>query len=88
MSFFYCKTRCGAIKYTTNTFLATKVSFANEIYEICERLDIDYDKVEKWKNLQSVQAVDCIASKISHKWIVLHSLKLRTDNHVIVEKLE
>ena len=26
-------------------FLATKVSFANEMYEICEGLDVDYDKV-------------------------------------------
>ena len=34
------------VKYMTNTFLATKVSFANEMYQICMRLDIDYDKVE------------------------------------------
>ena len=33
------------IKYVTNTFLATKISFANEMYQICQRLDIDYDKV-------------------------------------------
>ena len=33
------------IKYVTNTFLATKVSFANEMYQICNALDIDYDKV-------------------------------------------
>ena len=33
------------IKYLTNTFLAVKVSFANEIYAICESLGIDYDKV-------------------------------------------
>lgn len=33
------------IKYVTNCFLATKVSFANEMYQICENLDIDYDKV-------------------------------------------
>jgi len=33
------------VKYITNTFLATKVSFANEMYEICEYLNIDYDKV-------------------------------------------
>jgi UDPglucose 6-dehydrogenase len=33
------------IKYVTNTFLATKVSFANEMYQICQELDIDYDKV-------------------------------------------
>tara|TARA_R110001592_G_scaffold79122_1_gene237046 strand:+ start:1250 stop:2104 length:855 start_codon:yes stop_codon:yes gene_type:complete len=33
------------VKYVTNCFLATKVSFANEMFEICEYLDIDYDKV-------------------------------------------
>jgi UDPglucose 6-dehydrogenase len=33
------------IKYVTNTFLATKISFANEMYQLCEALDIDYDKV-------------------------------------------
>tara|TARA_B100001287_G_scaffold226306_1_gene196054 strand:+ start:96 stop:935 length:840 start_codon:yes stop_codon:yes gene_type:complete len=33
------------VKYVTNSFLATKVSFANEMYEICNGLDIDYDKV-------------------------------------------
>jgi UDPglucose 6-dehydrogenase len=36
------------VKYMTNTFLATKVSFANEIFEICERLGIDYDKVTEY----------------------------------------
>jgi len=33
------------VKYVTNCFLATKVSFANEMYEICQGLGIDYDKV-------------------------------------------
>jgi UDPglucose 6-dehydrogenase len=33
------------IKYVTNSFLAMKVSFANEMYQICQALDIDYDKV-------------------------------------------
>lgn len=33
------------VKYTTNTFLATKVAFANEIYDVCQKLDVDYDKV-------------------------------------------
>ena len=33
------------VKYTTNTFLATKVSFANEIKMICDKIDVDYDKV-------------------------------------------
>ena len=33
------------VKYVTNCFLATKVSFANEIYEICQKMDISYDGV-------------------------------------------
>tara|TARA_Y100001973_G_C5170208_1_gene318590 strand:- start:477 stop:1358 length:882 start_codon:yes stop_codon:yes gene_type:complete len=33
------------VKYTTNCFLATKVSFANEMYQICEALGLDYDKL-------------------------------------------
>ena len=36
------------VKYFTNTFLATKVSFANEMYLICENLGIDYDKVVEY----------------------------------------
>ncbi len=32
-------------KYTTNLFLATKVSFFNDIYSLCEKLDIKYDDV-------------------------------------------
>ena len=32
-------------KYTANTFFATKLSFFNEIYQICEKLDIDYNKL-------------------------------------------
>lgn len=33
------------IKYVTNIFLATKVSFANEMYQLCEGLGIDYNTV-------------------------------------------
>jgi len=39
------------VKYTTNAFLSTKVSFANEIYEICERVGADYDKVVEYATL-------------------------------------
>jgi UDPglucose 6-dehydrogenase len=31
-------------KYTVNTFLATKVWYFNKIYEVCEGLNIDYQK--------------------------------------------
>jgi UDPglucose 6-dehydrogenase len=36
------------VKYFVNCFLATKVSFANEMKQICEKLDIDYDKVVEY----------------------------------------
>jgi len=36
------------VKYMTNTFLATKVSFANEMFQICDMLNIDYDKVVEY----------------------------------------
>ncbi len=36
------------VKYMTNTFLATKVSFANEMFQICDKLNIDYDKVVEY----------------------------------------
>jgi len=38
-------THAEMVKYLTNTFLSVKVSFANEIYELCNELGIDYDKV-------------------------------------------
>ena len=36
------------VKYFTNTFLATKVSFANEMKQICDEINIDYDKVVEY----------------------------------------
>ncbi len=36
------------VKYFTNCFLATKVTFANEMYQFCQKLDIDYDKVTEY----------------------------------------
>ncbi len=36
------------VKYFINCFLATKVSFANEIKQICDSTDIDYDKVVEY----------------------------------------
>jgi UDPglucose 6-dehydrogenase len=34
-----------AIKYATNAFLATKVSFANELANLCQALGVSYDEV-------------------------------------------
>lgn len=33
------------VKYTTNTFLSVKVSFANEIYDLCQAGNIDYNEM-------------------------------------------
>jgi len=44
-------THAEMVKYTTNIFLATKVSLANELYQICERLNVDYDKVVEYATL-------------------------------------
>jgi nucleotide sugar dehydrogenase len=41
------------IKYFTNAFLATKVSFANEMYELCNALNLDYDKVIEYATLDT-----------------------------------
>lgn len=41
------------VKMMTNNFLAVKVSFANEMYQICQALgeDVDYDKVVEYAKL-------------------------------------
>lgn len=43
----YCmdSTSAEMVKYTTNSFLAVKCSFANEIKQICDKLEIKYDEV-------------------------------------------
>lgn len=38
-------TEAELVKYITNCFLAMKVSFANEMYDICQKLDVDYQSV-------------------------------------------
>ena len=39
-------THAEMVNYLTNTFLSTKVSFANDIYQICQEDAGDYDTVE------------------------------------------
>lgn len=38
-------TESEAIKYFSNTFLATKVAYFNLIYDLCQKLNIDYNSV-------------------------------------------
>jgi len=40
-------TSAEMVKYMANCYLATKVIFANEMYEICEKLEIKYEEVKK-----------------------------------------
>jgi UDPglucose 6-dehydrogenase len=43
---FYCSAKEASItKYSINSFLATKVAFFNQIYDICQSNNIDYDVV-------------------------------------------
>ncbi len=34
------------VKYFSNTFLATKVIFANQIYDLCQKLSVSYDTIK------------------------------------------
>lgn len=35
------------VKYMANTFLATKVVFANEFFELCQKFEVKYEEVKK-----------------------------------------
>ena len=52
-----------AIKYFRNAFLATKVSFFNEIYDFCKAYDINFDQVQK-----GVTADNRIGESHSYVW--------------------
>lgn len=34
-------------KYTLNTYFATKITFFNEIHELCEKMNVDYQKLKE-----------------------------------------
>jgi UDPglucose 6-dehydrogenase len=38
-------TSAEMVKYIRNCYLATRLSFFNEIYQVCEKLDLNYEKV-------------------------------------------
>ncbi len=40
-------TTAEMVKYMANTFLATKVIFANEMFELCQKFGIKYEEVKK-----------------------------------------
>ncbi len=40
-------TSAEMVKYMANTYLALKVAFANQIYDLCQKLDIHYEEIMK-----------------------------------------
>ena len=40
-------TTAEMVKYMANCYLATKVIFANEMYDICEKVEVKYEEVKK-----------------------------------------
>ena len=38
-------TEAEAVKYFGNTWFSTKVIFANQIYDLCQKLGLDYDRI-------------------------------------------
>jgi UDPglucose 6-dehydrogenase len=46
-------TEAEMVKYFGNTFLSTKVIFANQMYDLCESLGISYDAVKETAALDS-----------------------------------
>jgi len=91
-------THAEMVKYFTNCFLATKVSFANEMYSLCNALELDYDKVVEYATLDkrlgnthwSVPGPDgdlgfgghCLPKDLSG---LLHlTIELKSDNNVLM----
>jgi len=50
-------TEAEMVKYTKNCFLAVKVSYFNEMYKLCEKLNVDYE---------SVRSVACDDPRLGH----------------------
>ena len=46
-------THAEMVKYVTNTYLASKVAYANEIHKLCTALELDYDKVVEYATLDT-----------------------------------
>lgn len=40
-------TAAEMVKYMANTYLATKVAFANEIFDLCQKLGVKYEEVKE-----------------------------------------
>jgi UDPglucose 6-dehydrogenase len=44
---------CELFKYTLNTYFGTKITFFNEIYDLCEKMNVDYQKLKELFSLDS-----------------------------------
>lgn len=44
-------TSAEMVKYIRNCYLGTRLSFFNEIYQVCEKLDVNYDLVKDYAGL-------------------------------------
>ena len=44
---------CELFKYTLNTYFGIKITFFNEIYDLCEKMNVDYQKLKKLFSLDS-----------------------------------
>lgn len=51
-------TEAEILKYYSNTFNALRVTFANVMYEICDRLDSDYEKILETYLLRKTSSPD------------------------------
>lgn len=44
---------CELFKYTLNTYFGVKITFFNEIYDLCETMNVDYQKLKELFKLDS-----------------------------------
>ena len=51
------------LKYYSNTFNAVRIVFANVMYEICEKLDSDYEKVLKYADNWLYELIEAIKAR-------------------------
>lgn len=46
-TFYMSKKEASFVKYTINSFLATKITFFNQLYDTCKNHDVNYNKIIK-----------------------------------------
>jgi len=64
-------TEAEMVKYFGNTYLAARVIFANQMYDLCQALGIDYDKVRECAGGGQAHrpfSSRCLAGRLSWLW--------------------